>query len=59
MGAHGGIVSPDRRTGPFRVRCLANFASAEGVGKAGGLNDALAEPAAIFLYRGETRDGQK
>jgi polysaccharide biosynthesis/export protein len=29
---------------------------AEGVGKAGGLNDALAEPAAVFLYRGETRD---
>jgi polysaccharide export outer membrane protein len=29
---------------------------AEGVGKAGGLNDALAEPAAVLLYRGETRD---
>ena len=28
---------------------------AEAVGKAGGLNDALAEPAAVFLYRGETR----
>jgi polysaccharide export outer membrane protein len=29
---------------------------AEGVGKAGGLNEALAEPAAVFLYRGETRE---
>jgi len=28
----------------------------EAMGKAGGLNDALAEPAAVFLYRGETRD---
>jgi polysaccharide export outer membrane protein len=29
---------------------------AEGVAKAGGLNDTLAEPAAVFLYRGEPRD---
>jgi polysaccharide export outer membrane protein len=29
---------------------------AEAVAKAGGLNDSLAEPAAIFLYRGEPRD---
>ena len=29
---------------------------AEAVGKAGGLNQALAEPAAVFLYRGETRE---
>ena len=29
---------------------------AEGVGKAGGLRDDLAEPAAVFLYRGETRE---
>jgi polysaccharide biosynthesis/export protein len=29
---------------------------AEGVAKAGGLNDNLAEPAAVFLYRGETRE---
>lgn len=27
----------------------------EAVGKAGGLNDTLADPAAVFLYRGETR----
>jgi polysaccharide export outer membrane protein len=29
---------------------------AEAVGKAGGLSDALAEPASIFVYRGEPRD---
>jgi polysaccharide export outer membrane protein len=29
---------------------------AEGVAKAGGLNDTLAEPSWVFLYRGETRD---
>jgi polysaccharide export outer membrane protein len=29
---------------------------AEAVAKAGGLNDTLADPAAVFLYRGETRE---
>jgi polysaccharide export outer membrane protein len=29
---------------------------AEAVGKAGGLNDGLAEPAGVFIYRGETRE---
>jgi polysaccharide export outer membrane protein len=29
---------------------------AEGLAKAGGLNDAQADPAAVFLYRGETRE---
>ncbi len=29
---------------------------AEAVGKASGLNDTLADPAALFLYRGETRE---
>ena len=29
---------------------------AEGVAKAGGLNDSSADPAAVFLYRGETRE---
>ena len=29
---------------------------AEGVAKAGGLNDTLADPASVFLYRGETRE---
>ena len=29
---------------------------AEAVAKAGGLNDTLADPASVFIYRGETRD---
>lgn len=29
---------------------------AEAVAKAGGLNDSLADPASVFLYRGETRE---
>ncbi|HJU12103.1 MAG TPA: polysaccharide biosynthesis/export family protein, partial [Candidatus Binataceae bacterium] len=29
---------------------------AEGLGKMGGLNDTLAEPSYVFLYRGETRE---
>jgi polysaccharide export outer membrane protein len=29
---------------------------AEAIGKAGGLNDAQADPGAVFLYRGETRE---
>lgn len=29
---------------------------AEAVGKAGGLNDTLADPSSVFVYRGETRD---
>jgi polysaccharide biosynthesis/export protein len=29
---------------------------AEAIGKAGGLSDFLADPAAVFLYRGETRE---
>ncbi|HVT28120.1 MAG TPA: polysaccharide biosynthesis/export family protein [Lacipirellulaceae bacterium] len=29
---------------------------AEAVGKVGGLNDATADPASVFLYRGETRE---
>ena len=29
---------------------------AEAIGRAGGLLDGLADPAAVFLYRGEARD---
>jgi polysaccharide export outer membrane protein len=32
---------------------------AEAVAKAGGLNDTLADPAAVFVYRGETREVAK
>ena len=32
------------------------ISAAEAVAKAGGLNDTLADPAAVFVYRGETRE---
>jgi polysaccharide export outer membrane protein len=32
------------------------ISAAEAVGKAGGLNDTLADPASVFIYRGETRE---
>jgi len=54
-----GAVSANTITGG--VQGVINFDAwrislAEGIGKAGGLNDALAEPSAIFLYRGEIRE---
>src|SRR6516162_5475969 len=54
-----GAVSANTITGG--VQGVVNFDAwrislAEGIGKAGGLNDALAEPSATFLYRGETRE---
>src|SRR5262249_1449728 len=53
-----GALSPNSVTGG--VQGVVNFDAwrislAEGIGKAGGLNDALAEPAPIFLYRRQTR----
>ena len=54
-----GAVSANTITGG--VQGVVNFDAwrislAEGIGKAGGLNDNLAEPSAVFLYRGETRE---
>src|SRR5262249_1968478 len=54
-----GALSPNAMTGG--VQGVVNFGEwrislAEAIGKAGGLNDALADPAAIFLYRGEVRE---
>jgi len=54
-----GAVSANTITGG--VQGVINFDAwrislAEGIGKAGGLNDALAEPSATFLYRGEIRE---
>ena len=54
-----GAVSANTITGG--VQGVINFDAwrislAEGIGKAGGLNDNLAEPSAVFLYRGETRE---
>jgi polysaccharide biosynthesis/export protein len=53
-----GAVSANTITGG--VQGVVNFDAwrislAEGIGKAGGLNDNLADPSAVFLYRGETR----
>jgi polysaccharide biosynthesis/export protein len=53
-----GAVSANTITGG--VQGVVNFDAwrislAEGIGKSGGLNDNLAEPSAVFLYRGETR----
>jgi polysaccharide export outer membrane protein len=54
-----GAVSANVVTGG--VQGVINFDAwrislAEGIGKAGGLSDVLAEPSAIFLYRGENRE---
>jgi polysaccharide export outer membrane protein len=54
-----GAVSANVVTGG--VQGVINFDAwrislAEGIGKAGGLSDALAEPSAVFLYRGEIRE---
>jgi len=50
-----------RRTAGDRAICQFPFAAwrlslAEAMAKAGGLNDNLADPASVFLYRGETRE---
>ena len=54
-GAHGGSFLQTGGQGHFEFGAW-RISLAEGVGKAGGLRDDLAEPAAVFLYRGETRE---
>src|SRR5882724_2547990 len=49
-GAGGGVAGSQLKFDAWRVTL------AEAVAKAGGLNDALAEPAAVFVYRGEPRE---
>jgi polysaccharide export outer membrane protein len=49
-GAVGGSGGSQLRFDAWRVTL------AEALARAGGLNDALAEPASVFLYRGEPRD---
>src|SRR5262249_58252889 len=54
-----GAVSSNVVTGG--VQGVVNFDAwrislTEGIGKAGGLSDVLAEPSATFLYRGEIRE---
>ncbi len=55
FGAFGPVGGGSTNTGqiPFDAWRLS---LAEAVGKAGGLSDVLADPASVFLYRGETRD---
>ena len=58
FGAFGGSVGG---TGSGAAQGLYNFDAwrlslAEAVAKAGGLSDATADPASVFLYRGETRE---
>jgi polysaccharide export outer membrane protein len=55
MAPTGGSLLQTGGQGQFNFDAW-RISLAEGVGKAGGLNDALAEPAAVFLYRGETRE---
>ena len=49
-GAGGGAAGSQLKFDAWRVTL------AEAVAKAGGLNDANAEPASVFLYRGEPRE---
>jgi polysaccharide biosynthesis/export protein len=58
FGAFGGSVGG---TGSGAAQGLFNFEAwrlslAEAVAKAGGLSDTTADPASVFLYRGETRE---
>jgi polysaccharide biosynthesis/export protein len=49
-GNSGGIAGTQLKFDAWRISL------AEAVAKAGGLNDALADPASVFLYRGEPRE---
>jgi polysaccharide export outer membrane protein len=54
MNPTGGSLLQTGGQGQFNFDAW-RISLAEAIGKAGGLNEALAEPAAVFLYRGETR----
>ncbi len=47
------LVQPGSKANSISMRGGSRLA--EAIGKAGGLNDALADPASVFVYRGETR----
>jgi polysaccharide export outer membrane protein len=49
-GSVGGATQTQLKFDAWRISL------AEAVSKAGGINDSTAEPAAVFLYRGEPRD---
>ena len=54
-GGGAGQIGQSGQQGQF-VFDAWRISLAEAIAKAGGLNDTIAEPAAIFLYRGETRE---
>jgi polysaccharide export outer membrane protein len=55
FGAAGGGGSTTGGQGQYRFDAW-RISLAEAVAKQGGLNDGLADPASVFLYRGETRE---
>jgi polysaccharide biosynthesis/export protein len=55
VGGGGGSVFSGAGQGQYNFGAW-RISLAEAVAKAGGLNDNLADPAAVFLYRGETRE---
>jgi polysaccharide export outer membrane protein len=57
LGATGGIngAGPNGYQAQFKFDAW-RISLAEAVAKFGGLNDAIADPAAVFLYRGEPRN---
>lgn len=55
FGAAGGGGSSVGGQGQYKFDAW-RLSLAEAVGKSGGLNDGLADPASVYLYRGETRE---
>jgi polysaccharide export outer membrane protein len=60
FGALGAVISGGAGSNNGQIDFGAwRLSLAEAVGKAGGLSDSLADPASVFLYRGETRETAK
>jgi polysaccharide biosynthesis/export protein len=55
FGAAGGASTSTGGQGLYKFDAW-RISLAEAVGKQGGLNDGLADPGSVFLYRGETRE---
>jgi polysaccharide export outer membrane protein len=55
FGAFGSLGGGSTATGQISFDAW-RLSLAEAVARAGGLNDSLADPASVFLYRGETRE---
>jgi polysaccharide biosynthesis/export protein len=54
LGAFGNPLQSNNLQGQFPFNAW-KVSLAEAVGKAGGLNDSVADPASVFVYRGEPR----